>query len=360
MLDCGLKKNNYLSYNMRAKLITCFFLFLFFNNSLNCQTESDNLNLQNEKTLNQRIIYRNFNDSLSKEILLLERKNELLNTSLKSNSYTFDGISSYLTVITIILTILAIFVPILTYIFLIKPYKKLKRKMKNIEQEIESKFDLFYKNYEKKKFKTLINQLKENHNYKDLVSFMNTTNYKNYDDSDFNIVVEFLKKDIEIEDLYSLHHILNFKLNNISTLFYKETFESEKNNNYRFAIEYLVNDGKDDFFPFLKKQIINSFNGHNLMLDILEYTEYYYLNSESLSKKNIANVIIKKYFNNKEICQSLELKKLPDNRKNIFIRFKNDLYESTLYNKNPFIKETEYYNLYLKGIIKDPPSFLVF
>lgn len=295
----------------------------------------------------------------------LKSKNESLEISLKSNNYVFNGISSFLTAITIILAILSIllviFIPLLNYFLVIKPSKEMKNKIENIEQnlmsDIERKFEYFYQNFEKKKIKKLFEKLNKRMDYSALISFIHQTNYSDFDDDDQRIVIGFLKKNIELE-LYNLdpiNSILISKPSDMATLFYKETFESKNNINHKYAIKYLVD---NDFFSFLKKEITNSNYGSDYMIHVFEYISNTFLSSYNTTKqKEIGQNLIEKYLNDKDICESLKPKKHSFKKDNIFnILF--TIYETPFYEQNPFIKNTCYYKLFLKDYITKPKSFL--
>lgn len=345
---------------MKLKFLI-FFVLLFLFNPLFCQ-EIDTTKTFGRKQLNSVLIFKNINDSLLNENTLLKNKNELLETSLKSNNYVFSGISTYLTALSIILLIIGIAIPFLNYYIVIKPNKKVKKKIKNLEEnlvsDIENRFEHIYQNFEKKKIKKLFEKLDKSMDYSTLISFIHQTNYSDFDDDDQRIVVNFLKKNLEMEfgGSSSLNSILISMPSDVATLFYKETFESKNNNNHKYAIEYLV---KNNFFPFLKKEIINSNNGSKYMIHIFEYISDSCLSSYNTSKqKEIGQYLIEKYLNDKDICKSLKIEKPLIKTDNIFNILLNSVYETPFYKQNPFIKNTCYYKLFLKDKISEPKSFL--
>lgn len=184
--------------------------------------------------------------------------------------------------------------------------------------------------------------------------------FKDFDIKDQQIVAKYLKTNSQIDTsaLPALNRILMDVQGEVSTLFYKETFEIDDNQNYKFALQYLIDEGSSEYYNFLKKEITNSSNGHQYMLDILEFSFYYYLNGYSdSSKKNTGIKIIKLYFDNEEICESLKKIQFPETRKNQFSSMSNILVR-TNYENNPDIKNMCYYKLFLESKLTEPVTFV--
>ncbi|SDL88398.1 hypothetical protein [Kriegella aquimaris] len=302
----------------------------------------------------------------NQETKFLTEKNELLEAALISNSNIFDGITVFFGLITILLTILAISIPFFNYFYVIKPNRELKSRLEELEIEIpgtiEKNFASFYRNYEKSKFKGFLKKLKEDGDYKELADFVDANHpfYKDFEQEDQRTIVEFLKGNPEIDSssLPALNRILMDRPSEISTLFFKNTFEIENNQNYKFALEYLVDEGSSEHFNFLKKEIKNSSNGHCYMLDILEFSQYYYLNKfHDISKGDIGIKIVKKYFDNEEICESLKEIDFPKSRESKY-SFVDDVLVKTKYEDNPFLTATLYFKLFLVNKLTKPTSFL--
>jgi hypothetical protein len=280
---------------------------------------------------------------LSDQTYHLKTNNEILSTTLDANGNIFDGLSTYFTIISILLSIIVVAIPILNYFIVLKPNKETIKRLENLEieipQKIENDFGKYLEGFEKRKAKSLIKSLTDPSNLKQVVNFFFLSTFSDFDDEDQNIVVSFLENNREIEesDRRILTYILSYRVSLISESFFKKVIENMDPLDYIYAIEYLTDNTPEKYIKFWELVITASPKGHHILLDIFNHLLRNYVGSpvdkKSPDKVTFGKKTIELFFDNEAICNAIENQKLS----------KHKVINGTILGWNPFIKDTTYY-----------------
>lgn len=319
-----------------------YIFFLLFSNLIFSQA-----NQQNEiNKLNRKIIEK---DSLiaiiTDQTRVIKSNNEILTQTLDANDKIFSGLSTYFSVISILVSIIVIAIPVLNYFLVLRPNQDTIKKLENLEQELPNKIDKdfgnYLENFEKRKAKSLIENL-NNETIDNFTNYFFLSDFSDFDDEDQNKIIEFLKKNPELEstDRLIIHAPLRRKPSLISESFYKDEIINEDKNNYKYAIEYLLNNEPEKNIKFWETIILASENGHTILMDIFEHLYKTYLGSpfdkKTTEKKKLGESVVKLFFNNETICKAVEQKPLPEKFKH------SDNINANVINWNPFLEDTLY------------------
>jgi hypothetical protein len=279
----------------------------------------------------------------------IEQQNALLNTALNVNSNLFGGISTYFTVVSILLTIIVVILPLVNYFFVLKPSEKAMKKVAGLESEllekIETNFEEYMVKIEHKKAKVLIRALATGPDA--LIPFVNfffLREYSDFDDEDQNIMIDFLEKQYEVDhlNLISLHIKLGSRPSRSCEAYYKKIIETADKKNWDFALQYLINNEPEKNINFFEVNIVQSPDGHKILSQIVDYIQEEYIGSRLTNltvseKRKLGEEKFRLFMDNERICDSVENKELHMGHKRI---------NFALFPENKFIKDTYYYKKY--------------
>lgn len=344
---CNLKKLQ----KLKTKLFINILFILFSIISFGQNKETDSLkHVISQLKLNQ-IEKDSLTSILIKQSETIKTNNEVLTNALNANSNIFTGLSTYFTLIAILVSIIVIALPLLNYFFVLKPNKESLDKLEKIEidlpKKIESEFGDYLNGFEKRKAKQLIKSLEDIKNLSPVVNFFFLSSFSDFDDEDQLRIISFLKENKEIEsmDRSILNSILQARPSLISENYYKSVIQDGEALDNKEAIEYLIKNNAKSNIRFWEIIISASENGHEILLDIFNHISKYYLGNpfdkKTPEKKELGESLTKLFFNNKTICDGVEQKSLPNKYKNtgdinINTINWNSFLEDTLYIKNNF------------------------
>jgi len=284
-------------------------------------------------------------NKLEDKIELEKNKNVMLSTALEVNNNIFGGLSTYFTIISILLSIIVIAIPVVNYFLVLKPNKEVLSKLEKLEieipQKIETDFGVYMSEFEKRKAKQLIKTLDDNPNLSDIVNFFFLSSFSDFDDEDQTTVIKFLKKKNDIDDTHRLilNSILKSKPSIIAESFYKNMLEIEDKDQYKSAIEYLTDEEPEKNIKFFELLIKGSDKSHEILMDIFDHIYNHYLGtpfgSTTNQKKKTGEEKAILFLNNEIICNAVKDYEYP---KHI-----SEKININVANWNPFIKETLYY-----------------
>lgn len=336
---------------LKTKLFINILFILFSIISFGQNKETDSLkHVISQLKLNQ-IEKDSLTSILIKQSETIKTNNEVLTNALNTNSNIFTGLSTYFTLIAILVSIIVIALPLVNYFFVLKPNKESLDKLEKIEidlpKKIESEFGDYLNGFEKRKAKQLIKSLEDIKNLSHVVNFFFLSSFSDFDDEDQLRIVSFLKENKEIEsmDRRILNSILQARPSLISENYYKSVIQDDEVLDNKEAIEYLIDNNAESNIRFWEIIISASENGHKILLDIFNHIYEYYLGNpfdkKTPEKKEVGESLTKLFFNNKTICDSVEQKSLPNKYKNtgdinINTINWNSFLEDTLYIKNNF------------------------
>lgn len=319
------------------------------------QTKADNDRFAKMQTqldlINKRISEK---DSvikvLTEQSSALKTNNEILSTTLDANGNIFDGLSTYFTLISILVSIIVIAIPVLNYFLVLKPNKdalaKLEKLETDIPKKVEEDFGIYLEGFEKRKAKKLIQSLADPTNLNQVINFFFLSSFSDFDDDDQNSVVAFLtaNKEIESTDRMVLNSILKSRHSLITESYYKSVLETGDKNDYQYALEYLVDNNPEKHLKYWELIITASPKGHEILLDIFkhlrdEFVGNPFTDKKAPDKKHFGETTIKMFFNNEAICNAVENKTLP--------RHREDEININVINWHKYIKDTLYFTKYL-------------
>lgn len=283
--------------------------------------------------------------SLQKKIYILENKNELLTTAIDVNNNIFGGLSTYFTVISILLSIIVIAIPVINYFLVLKPNRAVLSKLSKLENDfpkkLEADFGMYMSGFEKRKAKQLIETLNDKPNLSEIFNFFFISSFSDFDDYDIKTVVKFLQDQHDIDNMYRsvLNSILKSKPSATAESFYKNILESGSKDDYSHALEYLIDNDLKRNIKFFELLFKGSQKPHELLFDIFDHIYNRYLgspfNKSTAEKKLQGEEKACLFLNNEDISTlalSQEIPKLVSDKINI-----------NVVNWHPFIKETYYH-----------------
>lgn len=288
--------------------------------------------------------------ALKEQLATLKTQNDILSTALEASGTIFDGVSTYFTIVSILLSIIVVAVPVVNYFLVLKPNRETISKLEHLETEIprkiEADFGIYLAGFEKRKVKQLINFLDEPDKLRDLLNFLFLSTYDDFDEEDQIKMIAYLEKEHETEDIDRriLNKVLSYKPSPISENYYRRVLEvGNQHPDYQFALEYLIDNTPEKFLPFWEMVIPASPSGHEILLDVFAYLRETYLGNDldtkMYEKRSFGEATVKLFFNSRKICDAIALKEeLPYQRKmemnmNVVTRYE-------------FLKDTLYINTY--------------
>lgn len=311
----------------------------------------NSFNLLSKHNLQQDSILK----SLNLAVIETKSKVDIYQSALDTDDTMFDGMSTYFTIISILLSIIVIAIPLVNYFLVIKPNAESKKKLESLEQEvidkIENNFENYFDNLSIKKNKKMISLLDDRSKLSKVTDYFFVNDYEGLGQEDIEKVIKFLEnnEDIESSDKLVLNSLVINSKYLISEKYYKSIFEKEDKNNFKYAIEYLVENDFPSHIDYISI-IIKSYNdGHSLLLLFFDYIqETYigtYLNKKLPEKKAKGEEYSILLFDNDKIMNAIKDKEVP---KGIF----GDEHKINInrLNGNPFLRNTKYYDIYLKNI----------
>lgn len=276
----------------------------------------------------------------------LKANNELLTNTLNANGNIFGGLSTYFTLISILISIIVIALPLINFFFVLKPSKESLLRLEKLEidlpKKLEAEFGQYLESFEKRKAKQLINSLSNPSNLNQVVNFFFLSSFSDFDDEDQRTVIKFLQENKEIEsmDRTVLNSILKARPSLIAENYYKSIIQNEEKEDFETAIDYLISNNPEQNIRFWEIIIKASENGHNILMDIFRNIFTSYLGNpfdkKSPDKKSLGETLVKLFFNNQIICDAVETKDLSEH-----FKMSGDINVNTI-NWNPFLESTIY------------------
>ncbi len=323
------------------------------NSNLSSDKAIEEFEIINEK-LNNRIVEQ---DSLLKEIKnefgQLKRENEMSKTALELNSNTFGTISTYFSVIAILLSIIFIAIPIINYFLVLKPNQKIVSKVENLETEvlekIEGNFENYFENLRKKKTQSIISLLDDRMRISEVTNYFLINDSDNLEEKDIIKLINFVNDnpDIESFDASILNSTIIHSGFNIVEKHYKSIFEIEDEENYEYGIKYLVAENFSEHINYIQKIITANKKGHHLLIDFYKHISETYLghwdDKKAPEKREIGISYVKLLFDNDKVLEGIKDDEIPKT----FGLEKHPININVI-NQNPFLRETKYYEIYLK------------
>ncbi len=290
------------------------------------------------------------------EIVIKELKSkvDIYQSTLETDDIIFGGISTYFTIIAILLSIIVIAIPIINYFLVLKPNKQTLDKVEKLESEvltkIEKNFENYLNNLEKTKSKKIIAMLNDRANLSKVVNYFFLKEADFLEDEDIAIVIKFLEENDDIEEMnkITLHSIVSNHTSILSEKYYKSIFEKEDKINQKYAIDYLIENNLPSHIDYIETVIKASDEGHELLTNFFFHIKQKFLGNfkdkKSPEKMELGQEYTKLLFNSDKILESIKGTELPkgmlsDSRINI-----------NVINQDKFIRETEYYKTFLKKI----------
>lgn len=313
------------------------------------------------QTKNDSILYANESDSLKQLILkqdvlfkqLLEElstsntKNEILKTSLETNSSVINTLSTFFTIVGVVSSLLLL-IPVGNYIWMVKP---LQRKIKNIDKEVTEKIDSHIASLEKNRFKVFINSLNTPNQSPDEIQFFLNSNFCEYDDENIEKIIQFLEQeDGDYTLIFSLHKLLQRKYSPITKDYYRRVIEKEPTlrersfspqQTTRYALHYILEHAFEENQMFFQTIITISKDKHGVLLNIVEelYEVFFKGNTQraSIGQKKIELIL-----NNKEICDIAYNSSFDglSNTLTYSLAFDSFLHETEYFKRNPELVES--------------------
>ena len=343
---------------MIFRILTTISIVIITSLSFAQSTGSDTLHSLNrsvsiiqEKLKLQDSIIGSLNDSNAS----IKKENELLVSALDVNTNIFNGLSTYFTIIAILISIIVLAIPLVNYFLVLKPNREAIDRMnkleKSVPEKIETEFCDYMKGFEKKKAKEMIQSLSDPNNLPTVVDFFFLSSYSDFDHDDVSLVVDFLEKNKSVSDFNRsmLHSIIRTTPNVTTDLYYKRIVENSDRLNIEYAWKYFLADFEKSF-DYVENVIIQDEHGHDLLLDLFkividDYVGDPYLQIKTDASKEKGKAILLLLFNSEKICHSIGNYLLDSPRQ-------NDITGSHI-SFNEFLKET----LYIKSFYDENGRF---
>ena len=277
---------------------------------------------------------------LNEQSKTLKTSNDILNTTLNTNTNIFNGLSTYFTIISILLSIIIVAIPIVNYFLVLRPNQESLEKLKKLEVEIpekiENNFDRYMSGFEKRKVKQQLSDLRNEYSMTQLSNHLTLYGSLVIDTEDLNNITSFLSlnQDENLPTRSSLNDILKSQNSLISEYFYKGVLEKEVKLDYKDALEFLIENNFENNLKFIELIIAGRLDGHEILLDIYHYLRDKYVFVRDPQKNGLKKFLL--LFNNEKICESVRRKTLPNSRK-------DDIDEWMIEEFYPRLQETLYF-----------------
>lgn len=310
--------------------------------------ESRNQELQNQMKVYHSELHRLL-DSQQK----IKDENDLFKTTLETNTNLFNGISTFFTIVSILLTLIVIAIPLINYFLVLKPNEKVVEKVENLEADVlktmEGNFESYFEKFRRQKTIKVLNLLNNPLNLSEVTGYFLLNDSANLEESDISKIIDFLTEysDIEKSDAHILHSVVIHSGFLIAEKFYKSIFEKDDDKSIEFAIEYVVENEFESHIPFIEKMIKANEKGHHLLIKFFDCIQENYIgnwtNKKMTEKREIGISYAKLLFDNERILTAIEDKEIPKT-----LGFDEHPININRLNDNKFIRETKYYDVYLK------------
>lgn len=284
---------------------------------------------------------------------LLKQENDIFKTTIDANTNIFNGISTFFTIISILLTIIVIAIPMINYFLVIKPNQKIVEKVKNLETDIlktmEGNFESYFEKLRRQKTTKVLSLLDDRLKLSEVTNYFLLNDSDNLEEADIAKIIAFLKANTDIEeaDVSILNSIVIERGLLIAEKYYKTIFEEDDQKRFKFAIKYLVGNDFETHIPYIEKIIKASDKGHYLLIWFFDYIQEKYLGNwmdkKLVEKKEIGIKYSKLLFDNENILKAIKDKEVPRSH-----GLEEHPININRLNANQFLRETRYYTVYLE------------
>ncbi len=318
-------------------------------NNIQFQSEIEKIN--NHIRVKDSLVYQ-FSQDLEK----VKRENEIYKTTIETDNNIFGGLSTYFTLISILLSIIVIAIPVINYFLVLKPNRESKEKIESLEKtvlaKIEKNFETYFEDLKKNKKRKILSFLDDRSKLSQVTNYFFMGDNEELEESEVKLIIGFLKKNKDIEDVDKM--ILNNVVINTGYLsaekYYKSIFEKDLKEDYKFAIDYIVNNDFNTHIPYISKLIKADKDGHNLLIDfydriVEDYIGNLFDNKKAPEKREKGIEYISLLLNNDSILDGIKDKPIPKT-----ILDSHRINANRINNENPEIRDTKYYSKYLKDI----------
>ena len=292
-------------------------------------------------------------DDIQNSQVRLHEENNVFKTTIDTNTNLFNGISTFFTIISILLTIIVIAIPLINYFLVLKPNEKIVKKVKNLETDVlktmEGNFESYFEKLRRQKTLKILSLLDDRLKLSEVTGYFMLNDIDNLEEEDILKLIDFLKnnQDIEPTDAIILNSLVVHSGYLIAEKYYKSVFELELKNSEEYAIEYLVENDFESHIPYIEKILKANDKGHHLLIKFFDYIQDKYIGNwqdkKVSEKKEIGIKYAKLLFDNDKILKSIEDKEIPKT-----FGFEEHPININRLNDNKYLRETKYYEKYLK------------
>jgi len=254
-------------------------------------------------------------ETTSSTIKDVKSENELFKSALETDDVIFGGISTYFTIIAILLSIIMVFVPIVNYFLVLKPNEEVLEKIDILEKSILDKigedFFEYFESARSKLAKKYITLLQDNSRIDEVYDFFLKNTDVALDVGDTDCFIDFLNRDEDIEQGYEwiFHDILTKIKSERIEKYYKSIIENEDKDRQRYAIQYLIEHDFRENINYVRKMIVSNTYSHDLVISFFEQIEDHFLGSnveyKSDDKRKMGVEYVKLLFDDKTIIDAL-------------------------------------------------------
>lgn len=323
------------------------------------KSQFDSLRYENIQLKNNiRVIRSNLSSQdsvlriLSYETKKIKFEKGLYEKAIEIDDKIFNGLSTYFTLISILLSVIVIAIPVVNYFLVLKPNKESQKKLESLEhkviKKIEDNFETYFEVLKKKRNKLMISKLEDRSKLTEVSNHFLIEDSETLEEDDISKVIKFLEvnNDIEVFDKLILNSVVIDSKFLIAEKFYKSIFEKNDKENYEYAIKYLVKNNFETHINYITQLIKASEDGHNLLIDFFEYISKNYSSEDKSSDKVEKGIkFINLLLNNDDILDGIKNKPIPKG-----ILFEEHRIDINVIYDNPYLRKTKYYKIYLEKI----------
>ncbi|HTO37836.1 MAG TPA: hypothetical protein VL021_05380 [Brumimicrobium sp.] len=230
-----------------------------------------------------------FKDSLEKKNLytkeLIDKhkwKNEVLEQRIQQASDTianqnslFDGFGILYAIITIVMTLIAIGLPIVTYQFGVKPSKNA---LKELENNLDNKVEIYLKKSRSNQVKKSIKHLKgDNDELKgQAISFLSLTQHEGFSDEEMFEFYQLIESN-KLTETYvgSVAHLLSSRVNDFANKIFSNKEQLKNNSIKSSAYQYIPKAGLSKFIKPLTVFLRDNNNQYGEFWTLVTFTHMY-------------------------------------------------------------------------------------
>jgi len=287
----------------------------------------------------------------------LKQENDIFKTTIDTNTNIFNGISTFFTIISILLTIIVIAIPLINYFLVLRPNQKIVEKVENLEADVlktmEGNFEAYFEKLRRQKTTKVLSLLDDRLKLSEVTSYFMLNDSDNLEEADIAKIIEFLdtNKDIEKTDASILNSIVIETGLLIAEKYYKSIFEKDDEKSFEFAIEYLVENDFENHIPYIEKIIKANDKGHHLLIKFFDYIQEKFIGNwmdkKVSEKREIGIKYAKLLFDNDNILKAIDNKEIPKT-----FGFEEHPININRLNDNKYLRDTKYYKIYLEEMDK--------